>query len=369
MNPNDLFWTSPPKDEEPLPVDPLGLDVMRDELADRLVPCLTSRTKRHEDFFWTLVFIKWAASEPTHEARVAAFLRYERWLKLLWAKYGSEAGFAGSRRAKVQSQEDGAPLVAYKRLLKMPQSQGMLGAHLAPLRSLGLVVESESLELTDGPARNDSGAALVMAIDPDPPRLRDGKWSDWKRDFDGVREHFAGGDFRRRLRNLMAKKMPVLDGALASLRYPAQGTQQWTRAAKHMPSGLAPYARLAGAFCPWAAEMRDFFVACVESRCSDKSIRCPKPLAASIPSDLERWEPLRKALARWDKASPVRFMADWHREVFEGRGYGKSDLWLSYEDGRPMAFPGRVSATKNVEGDCRWSNAVTLLKPRRGGRA
>jgi hypothetical protein len=50
-----MFWTRPSTDEA-TPTDPLGLDSMRDELADKLVPCLTGRTRSHEDFYWCLTF-------------------------------------------------------------------------------------------------------------------------------------------------------------------------------------------------------------------------------------------------------------------------------------------------------------------------
>jgi hypothetical protein len=45
-----MFWTKPSTDEA-TPTDPLGLDSMRDELADKLEPCLTGRTRSHEDFY------------------------------------------------------------------------------------------------------------------------------------------------------------------------------------------------------------------------------------------------------------------------------------------------------------------------------
>jgi hypothetical protein len=362
MNPNDLFWTSPPEPEVSLPVDPLGLDAMRDELAEHLVPCLTSRTVSHEDFFWTLVFIQWAATEHTHDKRVAVFLYYERCLKLLWAREGRQRRFSGSRRAKEQEQEPGAPRLAYKKLLKLPQSQGMLGAHLAPLRALGLV-EKGQLELTDKRGETESGLSLVSAVDPYPPKLRDGNWDSWRRAFTDVRSHYVSSTFRRRLRAVMAEKMPDLNRALSGLGYPNRVDQQWGRAARHMPENLARFAVLAAEFCPWADRMKDFFATLVTNRGKVGAGKCPSPLSARIPEGLNRWEPLRAAIKTWNARDPARFLADWHRRVFEERGYGPSDLWLQNEDGKITPYPGRVSVTENAGGDCRWYNATILLKP------
>lgn len=366
MQDSDLFWTTPPKPEESTPVDPLGLDAMRDELSSHLVPCLTSRTISHEDFFWTLVFIHWAASEPTHDRRVDAFLRYERWLKLLWAKDESNRSFLGSREAKKQKGYTGAPRLAYKKLLKLPQSQGMLGAHLAPLRTLGLV-EDGLLELTDKPGEAVSGRSLIAMVDSFAPKLRDGSWDSWRRNFAEIRSHYVGSAFRRRLRNHMAAKMPDLDRALSELGYPSD--QRWGDAAKCMPEPLARYAALAGVFCPWAVRVKDFFAALVTNHGKPGAGKCPGPLSTRIPEGLNRWEPLRETLKTWNAREPARFLAEWHRRVFEERGYGPGEFWLQIEDGRITTFPGRVSVTENASGDCRWSNAAILMKPRSRGLA
>lgn len=344
-------------------MDPLGLDAMRDELAGILVPCLTSRTVSREDFFWTLVFILWAESEPTHDKRVDAFLRHERCLKLYWAKDQPRRSFSGSRRAKDQSEEPGAPRLAYRKLLKLPQAQGMLGAHLAPLRALGLV-EKGVLELTDRCGESESGRSLVSSVDPDSPNLRDGSWDSWRVAFAEVRSHYEGSAFRQRLRNLMVEKMPGLNTALSRLGYPTPKNQQWGRAAKFMPANLTTHAVLAGEFCPWAACMKDFFAAFVRNRGKIGEVKCPGPLNARIPEGLSRWASLRDALKSWNTRDPARFLADWHRRVFDERGYGPKDLWLQWEDGRITPFPRRVSVTENSGGDCRWYNATTLMKAR-----
>lgn len=70
-----VFWSRPSEDDDARPTDPLGLDAMREELSDRPVPCLTGRTWSHEEFFWSLVFLRWAEEEKrTEEAQVQRFL-------------------------------------------------------------------------------------------------------------------------------------------------------------------------------------------------------------------------------------------------------------------------------------------------------
>src|SRR5262249_59422849 len=127
-----IFWTRSPDDDDARPTDPLGLDGMREELSDRLVPSLTGRTWSHEEFYWSLVFVRWAEEEHTDDARVRRFLHWERCLKLYWV-HCRRGDFAGVRRAKDQAAERGAPFKSFRPLLKNQRSQGLLGAHLGPL--------------------------------------------------------------------------------------------------------------------------------------------------------------------------------------------------------------------------------------------
>src|SRR5579863_3083510 len=106
---------------------------MRDELSDRLVPALSGRTRSHEDFFWTMAFVQWSSVHPNDDDRVRDFLAWERRLKLVWARYQPNKSFAGSRRAKEQS-EAAKPSAKFQPLLANQRSQGLLGAHLRPLR-------------------------------------------------------------------------------------------------------------------------------------------------------------------------------------------------------------------------------------------
>lgn len=177
----NVFWTVPPEVEDARPTDPLGLDAMREELSDHLVPCLTGRTWSHEDFLWTMTLLRWSASEPTERARVQSFLEWERRLKLHWVHKGLSK-FAGVEEASKQAEEDDAPSLGYRPLLVNQRSNGLLGAHLAPMRKLGLVDEA-SYRLTP------LGDRLVEGVGK-APELTDGSWSNWQSAFNRVRTAF-----------------------------------------------------------------------------------------------------------------------------------------------------------------------------------
>jgi hypothetical protein len=349
---DEIFWTEPPNDDDARPTDPLGLDGMREELSDRLVPCLTGRTWRHEDFFWSLVFMHWVREEgPTEEARANRFLSWERCLKLHWAHCG-RSGFAGVKRARNQAGEPGAPSVRFRPLLENQRAQGLLGAHLGPLRKLGLVSET-ALSLTE------KGLSLIAGAGP-APQLVDGNWKVWKGAFDRAEKAF-GADFKRQLRKRLAEKMPDLYAALESRGW--QKSAAWKKAAQHIGAIQRPYALLAEAFCPWADLLREQFHAIVQSSPKEPAPVLPPPLAQPIPRGLKRWEPLRSALRHWRGREADRVLADLHNEVFTERGYER-DLWICWEDGRRMTYPGRASLTVVPEGsDCRWANAVQLMRP------
>ena len=138
-----VFWTQPSDDEE-RPTDPLGLDAMREELSDVLIPCLTARTWRHEDFFWSLVFLAGRNRRRTLKRTAShRFLHWERCLKLHWAREGRDR-FPGVNRARAQAAEADSPSTAFRPLLKNQRAQGMLGAHLGPLRKLGTHLRGRS---------------------------------------------------------------------------------------------------------------------------------------------------------------------------------------------------------------------------------
>jgi hypothetical protein len=347
-----IFWTSPDSDDDVRPTDPLGLDAMREQLSDRLVPCLTGRTWSNEEFFWTLVFLRWVGEEEqTYEARVRLFLHWERCLKMYWAHI-KKGEFSGITKAYAQAGEKNAPSTRpFRPLLKNQQAQGMLGTHLGPLRQLGLAADV-------GLALTDEGRTLVVGVGS-APKLLDGDWGSWTRGFKRARKAFDGR-FKERFRKRLWKAMPHLRKALSTVRWKRK--QAWKEASRHIGKELSPYAKLAGEFCTWSYIVRKIFQDLVHMSPKDLAPRLPPPLSTRIPSDLTRWKPLKKALKNWHQKSTDQILADLHKLVFREKGYER-DLWLMYEDGRRIPYPARASSNFVTEGsDCRWANAVQLMK-------
>jgi hypothetical protein len=147
------FWTRAAEDSGGRATDPLALDALRAQLADALVPCLTGRVRSHEDFYWTLVLLHWSSGEANDGRRAQSFLELERLLKLQWATFEPARKFSGIEKAQLQSKSRGEPSARYQPLLKTPRAQGLLGAHLGPLRELGLVARN-ALVVSDDVARH-----------------------------------------------------------------------------------------------------------------------------------------------------------------------------------------------------------------------
>lgn len=81
------YW-SKREAETLVPLDPLGLDQMKEELADKLVPYLTGRTDSVEEAFWTMTFLRWATADTFNDSTIVRrFLTGERCLKLVWAHF------------------------------------------------------------------------------------------------------------------------------------------------------------------------------------------------------------------------------------------------------------------------------------------
>jgi hypothetical protein len=349
---DSVFWSRPPEDDNGRPTDPLGLDGMREELSDRLVPCLTGRTWSHEEFFWSLVFVRWVEEEKdTDEGRAARFLHWERCLKLCWARSG-RTGFTGVNRAREQASAARAPSTVFRPLLINQRAQGMLGTHLGPLRRLELVSEA-AITLSDDGRSLVAGAGAI-------PNLVDGQWSSWTRAFNRAAKAFEG-NFRGRLRSRLAARMPELHAALAAVGW--RQRPSWRKAAQYIGPAQRPFALLADEFCPWADNLRGLFHVLIQSPPKDLAPMLPHRLSHPIPPQLKRWESLRRALRRWRRREGDRVLADLHRRVFAERGY-EHDLWIRWEDGRRHPYPSLASSSVSSEGsDCRWANAVRLMKP------
>lgn len=355
---NNLFWTGKSADDTALS-DPLGLDALREEISDELAPCLTSRTRHAEEAFWCLTLLRWSkSSRPAQIER--SFLEWERNLKLVWAKYPCDPrtkamrSFPGSERAHEQASSPDAPLTAFRPLLANQRSQGMLGQYRTMLQFLNLV---EGLEL------KDAGESWSRGAD-DPPELEDGSWRLWRERFANAAKAYP--DFRGRLRESLGATMPELRAGLKRARWGQEAN--WLAAAPAM-GRLEGTARFAYRFCNWADSLRRAFDMLSRDGHGHK-VRWPAPL--SVPS---RYGTSDRNRARWARVRQYNsgtttgrlgFVATWHREEFAGRGYGNADLWLAWNADRKKIHsrPYNLPTTDRNEGsDCRWANAVNLMRP------
>lgn len=355
----NCFWTEPPSGDSTNPTDPLGFDSMRTQLADKLVPCLTGRVSRHEDFFWALCFIKWAACEKDDESRVESFLRNERLLKLWWSHKGLN-GFSGTEKAHSQAETCGEPKMCGPALLDHPRAQGLLGAHLGPLREMGLVQKGVI-------ALSGQGTRIIEGTGKESIDFAEGDWNALERAFSTVKQHYTPR-FKREIRESLKSKMPDLNNALSINGWEVE-PQKWRSAARNIGASLSKYATLAGEFCRWAYEVRNIFDLVTEnSGAMPRGLRLPARLGSLIPDDedLAAFGPLKKALAKWERGSAgaVRTLSQMHADVFKSRGYDTADFWLLWEDSRPVVRRHLLPVSKSSsDSDCRWSNAVLLMRP------
>jgi hypothetical protein len=185
------------------------------------------------------------------------------------------------------------------------------------------------------------------------------------RDAFGRARKCFGAKFRRSLRCTMHEKMPRLAAALKKARWCPNAL--WGGVASELGSA-APCAMFAEEFCAWADQVREWFDDAVQRR-GPPARDLPKALARRPPRSIDTFSLLQQALARWPRsgAAAIRNLANLHRSVYETRGYGDADLWVVEEDGVLSYRVGLAVPRLNGEGsDCRWSNAVALMKPEAG---
>jgi hypothetical protein len=346
----NLFWTTPERNNNP--PDPLGLDAMREELSNRLVPCLTGRTISVKDAFWTLILLRWSTIPFKNDPdAVRNFLSWERCLKLTWAKFPKMhdgKSFDGIELSRKQSDEEDAPQKKpYRPVLHNQRSQGLLGVHLQPFRSLD-IVERERIMLTD--------SALVWTEGTNkPPRLSNGDWSQWRVSFEQVCSANLAS-FRRKFHERLKLKMPELYCAMERLNWSEK--EAWNDAAPLLGSN-GPTSSFAHEFCRWSHEVRKVFNSVVFD---GKSSIDSWPVLKMLPTkDLmgTRWDSVRAFASR---PPTLRELCDWHEREFRARRRGESDLWLSFSDGKLYTHQYNGSRSESTLGDCRWSNAVMMMK-------
>lgn len=346
-----VFWTKPGQEENP--PDPLGLDAMREDLSNKLVPVLTSRTTSVDHAFWMLTLLRWSAETGNTEAGVVQrFLWWERCLKLVWAHYPDirpEKSFSGIDQATRQGHEEGSPRQKYQRLLTNQRFQGLFGEYVRPIRSIRLI-KPDRLALTD------LGNLWTESV-VEPPKLEDGNWVKWKIGF--VRTEKRGIKiFRQKFQNLLKLEMPELHEALAALGWPED--EAWQKAANWL-GPKQDYARFAHSFCLWADEVRRKFDSLVFEEA--RKIGSWPRLDIQVPSELagRRWNTVRR-LGNLQNVK-VSDLVEWHREEFKDRGR-ESQVWLDYDGNKLYSSSRNASRGPQQGSDCRWRNAVWMMKPR-----
>jgi hypothetical protein len=356
----EAFWTTPCRDTEQGISDPLGLDAMELQIADRLVPCLTSRTAQARFVFWTLVLIRWAAHARSDPERSHAFLCHERVLKLCWARSperpGTPTSFSGSNRAKLQHAWEGEPQVdRLVRLLQQQRAQGLLGIHLGPLRAVGLV-EKDQLTLT---------ALGKKSLNGIPERLEftAGSWTSLERALDQVDAERRLPAFSRAYADLLQTKMRALATSMQQLGRSLRPDQPRWDAVADGVADLAPIARLADAFPAWATTVRQWFITAIRNGIPGDAL--PPFLSLSAARDLDAFASLR-AIGRkgWKRRGPaaLTMLARLHHATVAERELDSDLCWIDVDGSHPLA--NRASEPPTRVNDCRWSNAVNLMFPR-----
>ncbi len=182
-----VFWNISHKRQRDRAADPLGLDALREAMADCLVPHLTGGTRHADDYLWVLVGLRWAreaARTPVDADVWEEFRKFERALKQYWQRFTTRRDFLGklevSDRCKADRPDVSRPILVNER------ATGILGTYIASLRAIGLVDDKYL-------APSKAGENLVRGV-AFPARAR--TFTSWP----ALRAVFAAteGDLRRR---------------------------------------------------------------------------------------------------------------------------------------------------------------------------
>ena len=185
-----LFWNKPPARDATRSVDPLGLDALREAMADRLVPLLTGATRNADEYLWTLIGLRWARKETGTSIDATVFNKgfspFERGLKQYWYKFHGRksGGFNVVKKLCSQAQPD-----VYRPILVDQRATGLLGNYIVSLRGMGLV-QKTSLAVVE-----DAADRLLVDIKFTPPQ-------NWKSSWDGISRAFSGIDLKSARRRL-----------------------------------------------------------------------------------------------------------------------------------------------------------------------
>ena len=318
----NLFWNIPSRIR--VAYDPLGLDVLREEISDNLVPFLTGRTHNPEEAFWCIVLLRWSqADRPKKTER--NFLKWERRLKLTWAwtaKKGNPigpGGFAGIQEAEKQA-ESITPNDNFKSLLSDQRNQGMLGEYRTMLEGLGLV---------EGVTLKNDGTELDWTTGAGEPPSLGNSWVSWRSAFLTARNR-GYPFFRIQLRKALHSNMRQLASGLAFTNWSLKS--QWGKAASKMEE-LCAVAKFASKYCDWADAVRlNFDRLAIDN--SSEMTRWPGalliPLRYYSGKNKERWQKVKK-FGSIKNAERIRFLVDWHHWEMLLRTRSPSEFWVEWD--------------------------------------
>lgn len=222
------FWSRLPEYGRQRELDPLGLSAIHEAAADVLLPYVSGRTRRAEDYLWVLVGLRWAGpSSATDFSIWEGFERFEKALKLSWFHEGRRtAGFTGVEAVR-DHYDEGRTDLEFK-LVSNQRAQGLLGAYLRSLRDARLV-ETRSLRLSN------TGRALIDGIDFS-WRGEVSSYGWLANAFRRARDGFSSGVFRDLGRSLFDPE--AMRDAAAAIRS-LGASPAWQRAAKMLKASTA----------------------------------------------------------------------------------------------------------------------------------
>ena len=188
-----FFWTAPfADDSEFLPLDPLALDYLGQQVGLWMFPALTTRTSRAQYYcvvLYGLALVESVAPGASDEDRVVLFERWERfWALATLESHGGRMqrghtdAMRGLRGATKAWKADGALPLDYP-LISRQQELGGLGAYLSSLRQYQLV--------------------RAGSYKPEPSEIIEAFWGE----IDSSTRRVSYEDYARRALDLSAKKI------------------------------------------------------------------------------------------------------------------------------------------------------------------
>lgn len=176
-----VFWNEPANRDVARSADPLGLDALREAMADELVPLLTGGTRNADEYLWTLIGLRWARQETGSIVDQVLFNRgfalFERALKQYWYKFQNRSSTGVNAISNICKQD--APNVN-QRILVDQRATGLLGTYIVSLRGMGLVRE-RSLQLIE-----EDSDLIIGDITFAPRRGWDSSWTTMRQAFESV---------------------------------------------------------------------------------------------------------------------------------------------------------------------------------------